>query len=293
MNNLTTLDPRELYHQPHLMGETVIRIEKVIETAAALERWEELRIAIDFLIDCQATILNFWKDHVQQQGGDRRSKSYERKILKAGRLTVKVLEQQTNLDDSRVARWRAAHEEDLDAYRERIEVAARRKAELEVGEIRRVNTGEYEWYTPQQYLEAAREVMGGIDLDPASHPIAQTFIQAREFFTAADDGLSKTWHGRIWLNPPYAQPLMANFVRKLVREVTAGNVSQAIMLTHNYTDTAWFHEAQAVAALLCFTRGRISFVGAKGPPTQGQAFFYFGNAVDQFRSVFSAFGFIR
>jgi hypothetical protein len=65
------------------------------------------------------------------------------------------------------------------------------------------------------------------------------------------------------------------------------------MLTHNYTDTAWFHDAQARAGLLCFTRGRISFVGASGPPTQGQAFFYFGADGEKFRAVFSAFGFIR
>ena len=57
MSELTTVDPRELYHAPHLMGETVHRIEKVIEAAAALERWEDLEKAIDFLIECQQVIV--------------------------------------------------------------------------------------------------------------------------------------------------------------------------------------------------------------------------------------------
>jgi phage N-6-adenine-methyltransferase len=157
-------------------------------------------------------------------------------------------------------------------------------------------TGDNEWFTPAQYIRAARDVMGGIDLDPATHPLAQETVQATGFFTADNDGLDKQWRGRIWLNPPYAQPLIAQFIEKLVGEVSAGRVVQAILLTHNYTDTAWFHQAEAAADLLCFTRGRIKFIDADGDecaPTQGQAFFYYGPQVELFRDVFSRFGFVR
>jgi hypothetical protein len=139
-------------------------------------------------------------------------------------------------------------------------------------------------------------VMGGIDLDPATHPAAQQTVQAAQFYTRQDDGLRLAWHGRIWLNPPYAQPLIAQFVSKLCEELGGDSVEQAIALTHNYTDTAWFHQAEARAALLCFTRGRIRFVDIHGglcAPTQGQCFFYFGPRVDEFRRVFGAFGFVR
>lgn len=157
-------------------------------------------------------------------------------------------------------------------------------------------TGENEWYTPPEYLDAAREVMGGIDLDPASSAIAQQVVGAARFFTRDDDGLTKPWRGRVWLNPPYSQPDIAHFCSKLVTEVAAGAVEQAILLTHNYTDTAWFHEAESMAAAICFTRGRIKFVSSDGEvcaPTQGQAFFYYGKEENAFRSIFGEFGFVR
>jgi phage N-6-adenine-methyltransferase len=156
-------------------------------------------------------------------------------------------------------------------------------------------TGENEWFTPIQFIDAARDVMGEIDLDPATHPVAQRTIRARTFFTAGDNGLSRPWYGRVWLNPPYAQPLIADFVNKMIEEYAAGRVEQAIMLTHNYTDTAWFQAAAASAALVCFTRGRVKFLDANASecaPTQGQAFFYFGPATQKFAAVFRSFGFV-
>ena len=61
------------------------------------------------------------------------------------------------------------------------------------------NTGEVEWYTPSAYVEAAREAMGSIDLDPASCEQAQQTIQADKFYTATDDGLSQPCFGNAWL----------------------------------------------------------------------------------------------
>lgn len=158
-----------------------------------------------------------------------------------------------------------------------------------------LGTGDNEWYTPIGYVEAAREVLGEIDLDPASNDKAQETIGARRYFTAATDGLSREWSGRVWLNPPYAQPHIANFVSKMVAEYRDGRVSEGIMLTHNYTDTSWFHEAAGVADAICFTRGRIKFydsAGVEAAPTQGQAFFYFGPHAEAFAGRFASIGFI-
>ena len=59
-----------------------------------------------------------------------------------------------------------------------------------------------EHYTPLAFVTAAREVMGGIDLDPASSPKANEQIQAKLIYTPENNGFTKPWHGRIFLNPP-------------------------------------------------------------------------------------------
>lgn len=154
-------------------------------------------------------------------------------------------------------------------------------------------TGENEWYTPAEYIEMARQCMGGIDVDPASSEIAQRTVRADRFFTREDDGLAQEWHGRVWLNPPYARGEIEPFIEKLLGELDAGRATQAILLTHNYTDTGWFHAAAARCSAICFTRGRVRFVGATGEiaaPTQGQAFFYFGTGIERFRSTFGGAG---
>lgn len=194
-------------------------------------------------------------------------------------------------------------EEKLGQWRERVEEENERVSTnlLNMGDAAQKHvrgafgTGENEWYTPADCIELARKVLGVIDLDPASSDLAQETVKAEKYFTAAENGLNHIWKGRVFLNPPYSQPDIGLFVAKLVAEIRLGNVAEAILLTHNYTDTTWFHHAASVCKSLCFTRGRIRFhddEGKKCSPTQGQAFFYFGNNAKRFAEVFSAIGLI-
>lgn len=175
---------------------------------------------------------------------------------------------------------------------ERVREAA---AEIRNSTYRTTYTGDNEWYTPAKYVEAARAALGGIDLDPASSEFAQKTVKAGRFFSEAENGLGRAWDGRVWLNPPYSQPQVSQFIEKLIAEVDAKRTKAAVLLVNNSTDTEWFHSAAKAAAAICFTRGRIRFEKPdrdSASPLQGSAFFYFGKKVEAFAKAFSEIGLI-
>lgn len=149
------------------------------------------------------------------------------------------------------------------------------------------------WYTPNAYIDAARVVMSGISLDPASSAEAQRVVQADRFYTVEDDGLVQDWEGSVWLNPPYTKGIVDAFAEKLVQEYGDGDVRAAICITNNATDTAWFHTLATRASAWFFPRGRTKFWTMRpdgteetGAPLQGQVLTYFGPDPLEFISEF-------
>lgn len=151
------------------------------------------------------------------------------------------------------------------------------------------NSGNPEWYTPPEYIKAARRVLDRIDLDPASSPRANEFIRAQTFYTLEDDGLSHDWAGTVWLNPPYSSGLVDAFMGKLTNAWRRRDIEAAITLTNNSTDTVWFQDAADEAAALCLVRGRVRFLDPDAP-LQGQALLYFGPRVKRFAAAYRKFG---
>lgn len=155
------------------------------------------------------------------------------------------------------------------------------------------NSGNNEWYTPEAIVEAVRQTLGGIDLDPASSDKANAVVRSDAIYTALDDGLIQPWSGRVFLNPPYSSDLVGRFVAKLVEHVRSGDVSAAVVLVNNATETAWFGDLVEIASAVVFPRGRIRFwrpAGTLGAPLQGQAIVYIGEAPDGFLAAFSEIG---
>ena len=136
--------------------------------------------------------------------------------------------------------------------------------------------------------------MGGIDTDPASSEIANATVGADVFFTREDDGLSRPWAGRVWLNPPYSQPQIRHFCEAVAERYESEEIDCACVLVNNATETAWFQRLLGVASGVCFPRSRVRFLDPAGKPSgaplQGQAVVYIGPDLDAFAEAFGPLG---
>lgn len=158
------------------------------------------------------------------------------------------------------------------------------------------NSGNNEWYTPPHFIEAARKVMGSIDVDPASNDIAQQVVKAGVYFTQETNGLDKSWVGNVWMNPPYSASLIKQFASKLKQETTNGNTDRFCVLVNNATETKWFKDICSVTDAVCFLTKRVSFLNSQGEPTrqplQGQVILYSGDNFKEFGQEFAKYGII-
>lgn len=111
-----------------------------------------------------------------------------------------------------------------------------------------------EWYTPPEVFSALGITF---DLDPASPPGGLPWVPAARHLSAADDGLTAPWRGRVWLNPPYARDVE----RWLTRLADHGD---GIALVFNRSDTQWWQNVVPRASAVCFVERRLRFIRADG-----------------------------
>lgn len=157
-----------------------------------------------------------------------------------------------------------------------------------------------EWYTKPVYIEAARIVMGSIELDPASCPAANAIVQAERYFAKEQNGLLQDWRARsLWLNPPYArsehyQSGIGLFIKKCLSAYESGDILQAIILATTEVNAKWFQPLWAYP--ICFADHRVKFSAPVKDPRGvyqhmfGTCFVYLGPNEARFTEVFSKFG---
>lgn len=184
----------------------------------------------------------------------------------------------------------ASRVSDLPSVRDALKELA--KGDDKTTAERLVASDENEWYTPASYIEAARTVLGAIDLDPASSELANETVGAKTIYTADDNSLDAEWSGRVWLNPPYGR-MAGDFAARLINEHIQGNVTAAVLLVNAHcTDTAWFQPLWDYT--LCFTDHRIDFDSAgrdkANTSTHGSVFAYLGERPELFTDAFRDFG---
>lgn len=156
------------------------------------------------------------------------------------------------------------------------------------------------WFTPPEYLDSVRTVLGHIDLDPFSSHTANEIVKATHIFSTENSAFDHSWHVanniNVFMNPPYSAGLCGRAVNRFIDQYQAKSFVQGIVLTNNATDTRWFNALVSECNAICFTNHRISFWNADrkhvSGNTRGQAFFYFGKNRSKFKKTFSKHGMI-
>jgi hypothetical protein len=112
-----------------------------------------------------------------------------------------------------------------------------------------------EWYTPPFIFDALGLTF---DLDPCS-PGPYHWVPARKVYTIDDDGLSKTWTGVVFMNPPFGgRNGQVPWLRKFVEH---GN---GVAIVAARTSSGWFHEFAPKVDVLLFPRGKTKFIRPDG-----------------------------
>lgn len=183
------------------------------------------------------------------------------------------------------------------------------------------SSGEVEFYSDPVLVGLARKVMGGIYLDPASCEFAnRNFIGAKKFYSKEDNGLSKSWHGSVWLNHPFGKaefacaepckkkicvkrghhcdeyrPGNADWINHLMNEFLAFHVQQFCCITFAATSESWFRPLTRFPQ--CYLSPRTNYYGRDGKVikgvTKGSVITYGGPNGDLFAELFDELGWVK
>lgn len=155
-------------------------------------------------------------------------------------------------------------------------------------------TGVQDYFTPPEIINAAREAMGGIDLDAASHPLANRTHKIDDYFHTGRSAFDNDWYGRVWLNPPYGHN--AIWFERIEHFIESGEVEQLCMLSPMYVfQTRIARPFMERASGLSLLSPTPKFWGNADPDKVGtnlpHGIVYVGPDPRRFHTAFAPFGF--
>lgn len=127
------------------------------------------------------------------------------------------------------------------------------QAVLDIGFAHDRTTGKEDWLTPPRIIRAC----GEFDLDPCS-PMPRPWDTAKQHYTLADNGLTKPWVGRVWLNPPYG-----NQTDKWMEMLAQHGNGIALIFARTETGS-FFPWVWDYAKAIYFIKGRLRFWTKEG-----------------------------
>lgn len=108
------------------------------------------------------------------------------------------------------------------------------------------------WETPQALFNRLNEEFN-FELDVCAVP--QT-AKCANYFTPIDDGLSQSWTGTCWMNPPYGREI-GKWLKKAYEESLKG--ATVVCLIPSRTDTKYWHDYCMKSSEIRLIKGRLKF----------------------------------
>ena len=138
------------------------------------------------------------------------------------------------------------------------------------------------WATPQEFFNKLDWRFGPFDLDPCADADS---AKCTNFFTEADNGLTKSWEGfTSFINPPYGRGI-EKWIKKAYEESRKDD-TKVVMLIPARTDTKYWHNYVMKADEVHFVKGRLKFGDSENSAPFPSAVFVFDGSNQ--RQIFGA-----
>jgi len=170
-----------------------------------------------------------------------------------------------------------------------------RRIDLENHQQINQDSGNTEWYTPPEIIEAARNCLKIIELDPFSCYKADRVVKSLYYLTKQQDGFDERWGScKVWCNHPFSRENNKRIAAKAISE-HKNNDAEIVMITFAATSESWFKPLLDYPQ--CFLYGRTNYFDENGIKvkgvTKGSVITYLGKHVDRFYESFKHLGKIK